>query len=128
MRKAFILLLLLTGCATSASRLTHLYQGMPESEVVQELGEPDHKRGDGALVYKLDDGGMLASDYYVYMKGGKCVGWERAGGAIDYQARQRAAESLQRSAETLNRQNASEPARSCQTTPDGLGGFHTSCF
>lgn len=120
MKALFLLLLLIAGCATSASRLTHLYNGMPVAEVKAELGEPDVTRGDGALVYKLDDGGFLASDYIVYVSNGKCVGWQRAGGPIDYQARQRAAEALQRSA-------ASSQSKSCHSTPDGAGGFTTTC-
>lgn len=96
---------------------------MPLEEVKQELGSPDHVRGDGALVYKLDDGGFLASDYIVYINDGKCTGFQRAGGPIDYGARQRSADSLKGAADTINRQNAS----SCHTTPDGAGGFHTTC-
>ena len=86
MRKIVILLvvvILISGCVTPASRTNRLSLGMTKSEVIAAMGNPistKAKAEEGEwLEYWLDVGGWESQRYWVILKDNKVVQYGNAG-------------------------------------------------
>ncbi len=84
MKKMFILLSLLlfiSGCAASASKMNGLTLGMTKDRVLQVMGEPgttSETKGILYLKYTLRSG-LISDDYYVRLVDGKVDAYGRFG-------------------------------------------------
>lgn len=75
----------LAGCAASASRLERLRVGMTRDDVTKAIGRPRSttaQAGTEVLLYQFTDkpfgdGMIFPGTYYVQLKQGRVVGWNR---------------------------------------------------
>lgn len=77
-----LLLILVWGCAGSASRMNDLTVGMTKSEVIDVMGAPDYtsaKAETEILCYRLTADGVFKDSYYVIIKQGAVDRFGRQG-------------------------------------------------
>lgn len=75
-------LILLAGCAGSASMLNNLSVGMSKAQVLDILGAPDYtsaRQGTEILCYRLTSDGFFRDSFYVIIKQGTVERYGRQG-------------------------------------------------
>ena len=81
-------LLILSGCMTSASKLTQIHLGLTKAEVKATLGQPTAARGSirnkfnqtiEVWEYIMDRGGGPDGIYWLYFHDDKLIQWGEAG-------------------------------------------------
>lgn len=78
----FFLLILVLGCAGSATKMNNLDIGMTKAEVLVVMGQPNYTSGANdveILNYKLTSDSLYTDTYFVRIKKGKVVRFGQQG-------------------------------------------------
>jgi len=79
---AAAILMSLTACAGTASKMNRVQIGMTGTQVVETIGPPDSTSATPGVVYlryRLSSGWVFSDDYYVRLRDGVVDAYGRAG-------------------------------------------------